>query len=60
MGYVIRNVIVEKSRKGRRVYLIDGYAGKRELRPDDIYVDPETHVLMRYKKRPATCLQPAA
>jgi hypothetical protein len=59
MGYVIRNVIVEKSRKGRRVYLIDGYAGKRELRPDDIYVDPETHVLMRYKKRPATCLQPA-
>ena len=54
MGYVNRNAIVEKSRKGRRVYFIDGDAGKRELWADDIYVDPETHVLMRYKKCSAT------
>jgi hypothetical protein len=60
MGYVNRNAIVEKSRKGRRVHFIDRYAGKRELRPGDIYVDPETHVLMRYKKRPAGRLEPAA
>jgi hypothetical protein len=52
LGYVNRNAVVEKSRKGRRVYGLDGYAGQRELQPDDIYVDPETHVLMRYKKRP--------
>jgi hypothetical protein len=51
MGYINRNVTVEKSRKGRRLFLAEGYAGRRELRPGDIYVDPETHVLMRYKKR---------
>ncbi len=52
MGYVIRNAIVQKSKKGRRVCFIDGDAGRRELRPGDIYVDPETHVLIRYKKWP--------
>ena len=51
MGYINRNVVVEKSRKGRRVFSTDGHPGKRELPPSDIYVDPETHVLMRYKKR---------
>jgi hypothetical protein len=58
IGYVIRNAIVEKSRKGRRVYFIDGYGGRCELRPGDIYVDPETHVLMRYKERPLLQHQP--
>ncbi len=52
MGYVNRNAIVERSKKGRRVYFIAASAGRRELRPGDIYVDPETHVLMRYTKRP--------
>jgi hypothetical protein len=52
MGYVNRDAFVERSQKGRRVYFIDASAGRRELRPGDIYVDPETHVLMRYKKRP--------
>jgi hypothetical protein len=52
MGYVNRAVVVERSKKGRRVYFIDSFAGKSELPPGDIYVDPETHVLMRYKKRP--------
>ena len=51
MGYISRNVTVEKSRKGRRVFSAERYAGWRELRPGDIYVDPETHILMRYKKR---------
>lgn len=51
LGYVNRNAILERAKKGRRVYFIDGYAGKRELRQGDIYVDPETHVLMRYNKR---------
>jgi hypothetical protein len=40
MGYVIHNVIVEKSKNGRRVYLIDGYAGSGELWPKDLYVNP--------------------
>jgi hypothetical protein len=48
MGYINRNVVVEKSRKGRKVFSTDGHAGKRELPSGDIYVDPETHVLMRY------------
>ncbi len=52
MGYINRNATVEKSKRGRRVFSVDGYAGRRELRPGDIYVDPETHVLMRYRKRP--------
>jgi hypothetical protein len=60
LGYVERNVIVEKLRKGRRVFCVDGYNGKRELWPGDIYVDPESHVLMRYKKRPAAYSQRAA
>ena len=50
MGYINHNVTVEKSRKGRRVFSVDGYAGWRELLPSDIYVDPQTHVLMRYKE----------
>ncbi len=54
LGYINRNAVVEKSEKGRRVYSMDGYAGQRELWPGDIYIDPETHVLMRYQKRPAT------
>jgi hypothetical protein len=49
MGYINRNVTVEQSRKGRRAFLADGDAGRRELRPGDIYVDPEIHLLMRYK-----------
>jgi hypothetical protein len=52
MGYINRNATVEKSNKGRRVFTADGYAGRRELRPGDIYVDPKTHVLMRYRKPP--------
>ena len=51
LGYINRNVTVEKSRKGRRVFSADGYAGTRELLAGDIYIDPETHVLMRYKKQ---------
>ena len=35
-----------------------GMPGQRELWPGDIYIDPETHVLMRYKKRPATVFKP--
>jgi hypothetical protein len=58
MGYVNRNAIVEKSKKGRRVFFIDGHRGKAELEPGDIYVDPETHVLMRYRKRPLLHHQP--
>jgi hypothetical protein len=60
LGYIERHAIVEKSRKGRRVFLISGYNGKRELRPGDIYVDPETHVLMRYKTRSAISAQQTA
>jgi hypothetical protein len=60
LGYVNRHAIVEKSGKGRRVYAMDGYAGRRELRSGDIYVDPATHVLMRYKKRAAARFQPGA
>jgi hypothetical protein len=53
LGYIEHDVIVEKSRKGRRVYSIAGYGvGLRELLTGDIYIDPETHVLMRYKGRP--------
>ena len=53
LGYIEHNVIVEKSRKGRRVYSIVGYGvGLRELLTGDIYMDPETHMLMRYKGRP--------
>ena len=54
MGYVILNAIVEKSRKGRRVYLIDGYAGKRELVESlllrlkaTIETDPEKPILKK-------------
>jgi hypothetical protein len=54
LGYINRNAVVEKSKKGRRAYSMNGYAGQRELWPGDIYVDPETHILMRYQKRPAT------
>jgi hypothetical protein len=50
LSYVNRNVTVEKSRKGRRVFSVDGYVGRCELMRGDIYVDPETHVLMRYNK----------
>ena len=61
LGYIEHNVIVEKSRKGRRVYSIARYGvGKRELLAGDIYMDPETHVLMRYKKRPVAYSQRAA
>jgi hypothetical protein len=49
IGYVIRNPIVAKSKKRRRVCFIDRW-GPRELEAGEIYVDPETHVLMRYKK----------
>jgi hypothetical protein len=50
---VERNAIVEKSRKGRRVYAIAGFGvGRRALHAGDIYVDPATHVLMRYKGTP--------
>jgi hypothetical protein len=52
MGYINRNATVEKSKKGRRVFSADGYAGRRELWPGEIYVDPETHVLMTYRRRP--------
>jgi hypothetical protein len=31
MGYINRNVVVEKSRKGRKVFSTDRHAGKREL-----------------------------
>jgi hypothetical protein len=52
MHEIERNVLVEKSRKGRRVYTVPQYGfGRRELCAGDIYVDPATHVLMRYKKR---------
>ena len=54
LGYINRNAVVEKSEKGRRVYSMGGYMGQRELWPGDIYVDPKTHVLMRYQKRPAS------
>jgi hypothetical protein len=48
-----RNVSVEKSNKGRRIYSVPQYGfGRRELLTGDIYVDPATHVLMRYPKRP--------
>ena len=44
-----RQVTVEKSCKGRRVYVVTGFGiGPRELRGGEIYVDPATHVLMRY------------
>jgi hypothetical protein len=50
MGYISRNVTVEKSRKGRRVLSADGYAGRREpAAPSDTYVDPETQVLMNIR-----------
>jgi hypothetical protein len=39
MGYINRNVAIEKSRKGRRVFSADGYAGRRELGSGEIYVD---------------------
>ena len=52
LGYIIHNATVEKSKQGRRVFSLDGYAVRRELRPGEIYVDPQTHVLMRYRKRP--------
>jgi hypothetical protein len=52
LGYIVRDPIVEKSSKGRRVYSIHPYAGKCELRPGEIYIDPATHVLMKYPKRP--------
>lgn len=50
---VERHVTVEKSRQGRRVYAISRFGvGRRELQAGDIYVDPETHVVMRYRRRP--------
>ncbi len=54
LGYVVRHPMVEKSARGRRVYSIERYAGRRELRAGDFYVDPATHVLMRYRKRPVS------
>jgi hypothetical protein len=51
LGYVERNVIVEKSSMGRRVYTIPRFGmGIRELFAGDIYVDSSTHILMRYKQ----------
>jgi len=54
MHEIERHVTVERSRKGRRVYSVPQYSlGSRESRAGDIYIDPETHVLMRYKQREA-------
>ena len=40
LGYIEHNVIVEKSRKRRRVYSIPGYgAGRRELQAGEIYTE---------------------
>ena len=55
LGYIHRNVRVEKSKKGRKVYdesYINSFSDNwkhRELMKGDIYVDPDTHVLMKYK-----------
>jgi NADPH-dependent ferric siderophore reductase len=58
---VEHNVFVEKSGKGRRVYTVPRYGfGRRELLAGDIYVDPQTHVLMRYKRRPPSSPLPVA
>lgn len=52
---VERYVTVVKSPKGRRVYTTPRFGlGWLELRAGDIYVDPTTHVLMRYRKRQRT------
>ena len=48
-----RHVAVMKSCKGRRVYVVAPYFGRRELRFGELYVDPQTHVVMRYRWQPA-------
>jgi hypothetical protein len=53
LGYVRRDVIVEKSEAGRKVYEFSPYRGRAELFAGDIYVDPATHVVMRYKGKRA-------
>jgi hypothetical protein len=52
LGYIHRNVRVEKGKKGRRVYTVKYYWDRKhpELHYGDIYVDPDTHVLMQYKR----------
>lgn len=47
--FINKSVTVVKTPKGRKVYGRDGYWVDRELRKGAIYVDPDTHVLMKYK-----------
>src|SRR5215469_17246972 len=42
LGYLHRDVMVEKVSKGRWVFVISGFAGKQELRLGELYVDPQT------------------
>jgi hypothetical protein len=56
-----RHVRVERSKKGRRVYTVRRFGtGWWELSKGDIYVDPQTHVLMRYNREPAPIRVPSA
>lgn len=48
MDFIERSVTVVKTEKGRKVYSRDRH-GERELWDGDVYVDPETHILMKYK-----------
>jgi hypothetical protein len=54
MEYFNTKVEVVKTPKGRRVYdlthLYSFHDGPRELSKGDIYVDPDTHVLMLYRR----------
>src|SRR5215469_10444343 len=52
LGYLYRDVVVEKMRKGRRVFVISRFAGKQELCLGELYIDPQTNVLMQYKRVP--------
>jgi hypothetical protein len=43
------HVTVEKLRKGRRVYVIAPHSSRREPQFGELYVDPQTHVVMQWR-----------